>query len=423
MFKIWKTVTIALLGLTLSLSACNNGSSSSHSDGGGVSGETGQGGGENPESPDDGSGPIVSPQSAGYFMAQLESTKHDLKKKVRVFVAGMGGGAGLLFQEAAISKAKKVKEAFPQDQILLVFYNEAKVSSQTQKLVDWGLKHVEQHYKDLSDELIYQSIRDYKEVRSIDVFSHSTYDYALLSETGAIFDRPSLKELKALFSVDATVQFHGCNTGWGLAPALAKTWGVPVSGALTSTNFEQLHSNGNFYFNDAITKPEGAWAKENKLSFNTTVSCKSGGCLRMKPDNQPYYGLHGKLDSGLSFYKFFCGELSRHECNRRMAFTIPEFMDLAPSKEGKQKSKMISTAQNVLCPIHKSKDWRETCRKGLKAAETGGNKTFSMFQGISLHCGNNKCSKDTSSKSTAFVDEYLNYLNGIEYITTGHIKN
>ena len=412
MNTIRKCLFVAVLSVSIFLNACNNGSSSSSGSGTGETGQGNQPPGSVPESPE----APPNNTSSGYFIAQLESSPHDLKKSVRVYIAGSGGSAGTLFQEAAISKAKKVKEIYPRDQILLIFYNESKIQSQKQKLSDWGLKKIQLNEKPLTDEDIYQTIREYQQVRSMDFFTHSAYDFALLSEVGAIIHYPGLQELRPLFSRDATVQFHGCNAGWLLAPALAKSWNVPVSGALTSTNFEQLHSNGNFYFNDAVTKPEGPWAKENKHSFNASVNCKNGGCLRMRPDNQPYTGVHGKLDVGLPYYRFFCGNLTRQECNRRMALTLPEFMDLTSSKEGKQKSKMILAAQNVLCPIHKSKILREACREGLKRSEKSTDKTYTPFQGISLHCGLNGCGKDISQKSTAFVDEYLNYLDGIEMI-------
>ncbi|MFN7906286.1 MAG: hypothetical protein ACK5P5_13990 [Pseudobdellovibrionaceae bacterium] len=363
------------------------------------------------------------PVQSTYFIAQFEDQKHNLDKNVRFIVTGQGVKLGTLFQEAAVSKARRIKELYPKDQILFVFYNEATGKSQSQaayqmkKLKDWGLKNVEKSGAALTTQALLDLMKNYREIRSLDIYSHANYDYLVLSEQGHFYDSYDLLLLKNKFSADATVQLHGCNTGWNVAPALAKMWKVPVAGSLTSTNFEHLHSNGNFYFNDDLFKPTGAWATENNLSFDQKTRCQNGGCLRMRPDNRPYEGIHGKLKSGLPFYKYFCGGLLQSECDQRKAMALLEFIDLVPTKDLRLESRQIQSAQNFLCPIHKSKSLREDCRKALILAESSADHTYSPFAGIALHCNNEGCEENKHSKSTAFVDEYFSYLNGIHYKT------
>jgi hypothetical protein len=370
----------------------------------------------NPTAPPDSQASAVST----YFVAQFENQKHDLNKGARFFVAGYGAKLGTLFQEAAVSKAKRIKELYPKDQIFFVFYNEGTGKSQSQaayqmkKLKDWGLTNIQKSFDAMTTQSLLDLMKDYREIRSLDIYSHGNYDYLVLSEQGYFYDSYELLELKNKFSADATVHLHGCNTGWNVAPALSKMWKVPVAGSLTSTNFEQLHSNGNFYFNDDVFKPAGPWAKENTFSFNKRARCENGGCLRMRPDNRPYEGIHGKLKSGLSFYKYFCGGLIESECDQRKALALLEFIDLAPTKDLRIKSKQTQSAQNFLCPIHKSKNLREDCRKALIQAEFSTDHTYSPFVGIALHCDNEGCRENKYSKSTALVDEYFSYINGIE---------
>ena len=103
-----------------------------------------------------------------------------------------------------------------------------------------------------------------------------------------------IEKLKGHFSNDAYLFLHGCNTGFILAPFLSNLLNIPVAASLTSTDFQKLHSDGEFYLTAKGFSPNSDWAHRNKNSYNFETSCRYGKCLRLKPDNHPYIGYWGE---------------------------------------------------------------------------------------------------------------------------------
>jgi hypothetical protein len=205
-----------------------------------------------------------------------------------------------------------------------------------------------------------------------------------------------------------------------MAAWLANLWGIPVGGALTSTDLQHLHANGNFFAYNDDTKPAGPWADSNALSFSVPRKCSTGGCLRMKPDPHPYDGVHGSYAGGLGFYKFFCGSMSDDACAKRIALTLPSWLGLRVLKPGDSPASYKETLADFLCPIHATRPIRAECLAHLAEIEAGRALDYSPFFGTELDCDFKACYPTDAvySKGSTFAREYRAYLKGIVILKT-----
>ncbi len=360
---------------------------------------------------------VVAVAKIGFYVAKLGKSSIDPGAPTRILIAAEGGTVGTLFQEAAVSQGYLIRDRFPDDQIVFIFVNENREVGQEPMLRRWGLEVVDRVSEELSLPRLMAGLLPFGAIRSIDIYAHSWKDYAVLTSQNRFTGDRSLSVLAGHFTDDAYAIFHGCNAGWELAPKAAREWRIPVAGSLVGTNFEKLHSNGNFYFNDEATKPPGPWASENALSFSYRRSCRAGGCLRMKPDNRPYDGVHGRVFSGAPFYKFFCIGLESARCLQGMTMSVLSQLDLSPLNDERSKEKYRIAVENMLCPIDRGSTLREDCRRALRAALKSGDLKYSPFAGTLAICSWSECRTPWFfEESEAFVSEYFNYLNGLKLL-------
>lgn len=251
-------------------------------------------------------------------------------------------------------------------------------------------------------------IDGYQKIASIDLYSHSApltgvglepdlYKARLRVTPPGVpnaYQTPNLERLAdGNFIAGAYATINGCNSGFVLAPKLSELWKVPVQAALTSTDFQQLHEDGDYYFNNSGEYPSsGAWRSENDLFFSTPRSCSGGGCLRMKPVTATYHGSWGDLGGGLPFYKTFCNyNVSSDDCAKIMATMLRAFPSVKNLNAASSRADFESVLVDFLCPLKISSDVRDECEQALRDSLQTGNEVYGALGSRSVECDLKGC--------------------------------
>lgn len=384
---------------------------------------------------------MLSSAQASYIVASFNSDVLDTNKPTRVLLVGQGDDLKLLFQEVATAKAIKYKEQYPEDQILLIAVNEKDVGSEW-ALKKWGFTLHDIDRSTLDGKEFLKVAVPFKKIRSLDIFSHSSAQFGVHLEghgNRLNLNTKNLEDLSPNFMKDAYAYLHGCNTGFNLAPYLSNVWGIPVAGSMTSTNFQRLHSDGNFYLSEEGFAPNSAWATENSLSFNEPMNCRKGTCQRLKPDNTPYVGWWGAYrEGGLPFYKFFCVRNSAEDCKRVMAKSLLSHSLIVDLKKNSSLEEYKKGIVDFLCPISSEKDLRAECQAKLGEALVTQDKTYNPFSRPQIECDFKGCKAEitcdkiffkgvdkpgtcelknlATSPATTLVREYKAYLDAYKYL-------
>lgn len=349
-----------------------------------------------------------------YFVAVLGQNAIDWSRPTHVIATGHGQKSGTLFQIAAASRGKKYAETFPQHQIILIAVNELDGDQNLRKLEAWGYHVVQARGQMLGVRRLIDELKPLARMVSFDLYAHSN------QENGAALDQDYMSKFSyelnvwsRKFTPDAWASIHGCNSGWNLAPSLAKRWGVPVSGSYTGTHFQRLHTAGDFYPYDTQLAPPGPWAPTNPLSFTREQDCLMTGCVRMHPDPYRYWGEWGIAEHGLGFYRFACGPLAADVCERRMVGTFLGFLGKTNFGRASGEPEFRRMLAEYMCPINRDLPVRADCERGIEAALANGDDTYTPFPGKSSVCAGDECrAPEVGETSTAFMDAIKSYLRG-----------
>lgn len=349
---------------------------------------------------------LVSLSSNAFLITVFNGNQIDYKQKTRVLVSGAGDDLGSQFQFIAKAKAVKYRDQFPSDQIVLITKEETDLGDDTVILKNFGFNLITKSRATFDGSSFVDEISKFNAIASIDIFSHSTAQYGIHLDGKAhrlTLNTKGIEKLKGHFTKDAYVFLHGCNAGFNLAPYLSDKWEVPVAGAMTSTNFQRLHSDGNFYLADEGFAPNTEWATTNNLSFKNETTCKDGGCLRLKPDNHPYVGMWGEYnDGGLPFYKFFCVKNSPEDCKRTMAKSLLSFVSIVHLDSNSKFQDYKKAVIDFICPIS-AHELRRECEQNLDAALLTQDETYSPFSRPLVQCDYTKCDVEIKCQKILFV--------------------
>ncbi len=342
---------------------------------------------------------ILSNAQASYHVATYNTEDLNPSLPTRVMVAGNGDDLGLLFQEVAKAKAVKYAENFPKDQIVFVAIHEKEMGSEW-SLKRFGFKLIRNENEQLDGKELIKELSRYKKILSLDIFSHSSAQFGIHLDGKANrlnINTKGLEALKPNFVKDAYAYLHGCNSGFNLAPFLSNVWGIPVAGSMTSTNFQKLHSDGNFYLSEEGYAPNSEWAQTNTLSNDTVSECKTGTCQRLKPDNTPYVGFWGAYrGGGLPFYKFFCVKNNTEDCLRVMAKSMLSHTLIVNLKKESSLELYKKAVVDFLCPVSSKKDLRGECEAKLEEALVTNDMTYNPFSRPQVECDFKGCKADIS---------------------------
>ncbi|MDO9184037.1 MAG: hypothetical protein Q7U04_16610 [Bacteriovorax sp.] len=380
-------------------------------------------------------------ESNAFLVVTYNSEKINYDLPTRVLVTGGGDDLGTQFQQVARGKALKYNQLYPNEQIVLITANEPGIDD-VAALKNWGFNFQFENKTTFNGEAFLDVAVKFNKIASIDIFSHSSAQYGIHLDSKSHrlnTNTKNIEILKGHFTKDAYAFLHGCNAGYNLAPFISGAWGIPVSGAMTSSNFQKLHSDGNFYLTEEGFSPNSDWATTNDKSFNETMKCNSGICLRLKPDNNPYTGFWGEYgDGGLSFYKFFCVKNSPEDCSRAMAKSMLSFIGTSNLKASSSLVEYKKSVFDFLCPVSAKKDLRRECEENLDAALLTNDLTYNPFTGKQIECNFQSCTAEIKckkifltgiyrpgtchlinyfeGKSSTLVREYKAYLDGFKYL-------
>lgn len=383
----------------------------------------------------------LSSAHADYHVAVYKSSSIDVNKPTRLLLAGNGDDLGLLFQEVGKAKAMKYNELNSDEQIVFVAIKEKGLDSEA-SLVRYGFKVVRNERASLDGVEFVNMALAFKKILSLDIFSHSSAQFGIHldgRENRLNTKTKGLEKLKSNFTKDAFVYLHGCNSGFNLAPFMANTWGVPVAGSMTSTNFQKLHADGNFYLSEEGFAPNSDWSETNTLSYDTETNCSKGACQRLKPDNTPYVGFWGAYrEGGLPFYKFFCPKNSSETCLKALANSLLSHTLIVNLKRDSSLSDYKKAVVDFLCPVSSKKDLRGECAAKLEEALITQDYTYNPFSRPQVECDFNSCKVEIScdkvlftglpkpgtcelknksqGKATTLVREYKAYLDAYTYL-------
>ncbi len=338
---------------------------------------------------------LTSMNSYAYLIGAFQKTSIDYKEPTHILVAGVGEHLGTQFQESAAGRALKFKENNPDSQIVFITADEEGLSM-SEVLTKFGFQLIEKDKSNFDGKELVKTLERFSKIKSLDIFSHSSAQYGIhLDSKSNRFEEKTkgIEGLKDNFTSDAYVVLNGCNAGFTFAPNLSKMWDIPVAGALTSTNFQKLANNGDFYLNEPGNLPEGvANLKKNNQSFVEEKSCSKGGCLRMKPDNYSYVGFWGEYrEGGLPFYKFFCRDIAEEKCLKAMKNSLTNSVLKVNLKEDSTKEEIKTAVADFLCPINSKNDLHQECFKKLEESISATDKSYNPFTRKQVECDFNGC--------------------------------
>ena len=328
------------------------------------------------------------------LVATFDKTgKIDVTKTTHLLLVGDSDQLGELPLYAASTRARRYAQLHPNDQIVLFVTKDvssstvARTSATVVRQEPFGNAVALADLSRLTGPKLVAALDRFSRIASIDFFGHSSPFGALLESSGD--DRvlaPSLplnmSVLKDNFARDTNpyVTFNGCNGAAHVAPELSRLWQLPVSGALTGSNFQELMSDGRWYFNDEGFSPPGTTrSPKNEKSFGpgSTPSCGAGACVRMKPQDSPYRGVWASPDTGfqygLGYYKFFCDYADpQSTCAKGMAESLYSFPSIKPIDKSASDADMKDVLADFFCSGSKDPAWFDGCKTGLFAAQASG---------------------------------------------------
>jgi hypothetical protein len=389
---------------------------------------------------------ITSQAMATHIVASFGKPVTDFNARTHILVVGNGSDLGTLFQAASAAKARKYADMYPDEQVLLISVKEKDKDGNTNqsRLTSWGYSNIEERgFGSFDSKELLSEMKKFSKIASVDVFSHSVAYYGVILD--GTFNRmdPSdgYADLAGHFTSDAYAFLHGCNSGQLLAIVFSKQWGIPVAGSLTSTGFQKLFTNNQFYSDTEGLYPKtGSFNDVNRVSYSRNATCAEAACRRLMPDNVAYDGYWGRFDDGgLGFYKFYCETVSDETCFKTMAKAALSYVSVKNINASSSVEDFKTVLYDWLCPQDPTGVKRTNCSAALEKAIATGNDAYDPFEAKSLQCdfkgckarftcmkapiigllreGSCKVINDRpSSKTTTLVQEYKAYLKGFDLL-------
>lgn len=351
-----------------------------------------------------------------YTLASFDQS-FNWKRPTDLFIVGYGNEAGTLFINTAITRARKQLDTFGRErQILIIWAKEKEGAHDSRYVENLGL-NVLYSSNDLIDmDMTIAWADKLKTITSMHFVGHSNAwgGSVLQKNINLTQDAKKLSKLKRKFTDDAFIFLHGCNSGFKSAPELSAIFEVPVFGSLTSTDFQQLHNDESWYWNNKGQYPSGGWTRTNNLSFNTPKNCSGNACYRLKANNHPYGGTWGRYETGLPFHKAFCNfDLSKvsliarkkaiDTCYGGIWNALKTWPSVAVLNEYSSEQTFKKVMIDYLCPKMEGRSIDQTCEEVLDAADRKQSTSAKFFWGAQLNCSIHNCQWQTKKVPS---DEY-----------------
>ena len=351
---------------------------------------------------------LTSIHTNAYSIFTLKKYNWSQIKTVDIFIAGYGKEMGLQFLYGAITRAQVHDDTYGDDRAQIILWaREKNRKHDASVLKQRGFHIMKSTNTGLTNRVIksYLSNLNYS-IKSLHMISHNAAFQGAAIETGSIVN-PFPERLghgfnwgsvKRKFAKDAFIFLHGCNTGFIVAPEISKQLERPVFGSLTSTDFQEIFQDGQWYHNNKGfgQHPEGY--KREKVSgnlHNRNYGCWKGYCHRMMPNEHPYRGDFGQYNTGLNYYQAFCnyGEAGKEEsCKRGVAQGILT----TPTMEAKSWEDRVV---DFVCPRMANPEVFNNCLKVVK-----GESTKRVFRGNNIQCSRKRCAYELKSNKFSGKD-------------------
>lgn len=335
---------------------------------------------------------FFSASTHAYSVFTLKKVNWSRVKSVDVFIAGYGEEMGLQFLYGAITRAQVHDDTYPDSRAQVILWaDEDGKRKDRAVLQDRGMQIMEVNSWNLRERNIVKIIEGLPVMSSLHIISHNAAvkGVAIQSRT-RLGPKDSLwQEISGRFTSDAYVFLHGCNTGYLVAPGISKVIKRPVFGSLTSTDFQEVFNDGQWYHNNSGTGqyPSRVGKKKtNDVLFASNESCWKGYCHRMMPNEHTYRGYWGDYEVGLPYYKPFCNfdTSDKSRCMKGIA----QGVRTTPTIGAKSWQDRV---EDFLCPRMADASVHASC---VAALQNGGDRK-DFFRGKTLECSLKGCDFET----------------------------
>nr|WP_295901931.1 hypothetical protein [uncultured Bdellovibrio sp.] len=332
-------------------------------------------------------------ESSHAFLVATEPASLRAGVPTDVFVAGDGNEQGDLFLKSAALAAQVSKDRFPQRQRVVISAVTDSVYDEGALLTKAGFSLRKLDGEKLSKENLLALLgRLQAPISSLQFFAHSNPRVGMELKGSARLssDDPEFAEIKKFLAPNAIAVFHSCSSGWVMAPAAAKIWKRPTFGAFTSDDFQELMSDGKWYFHDAGLYPENLSRIGSTSSIvRENIKCGNRECLRLKPANVPYDGAVGRFGKGLGFYKVFSTNTDKVPAALiHYTLLVPSVTPLTAQSSRKD---ILAVVKDWMCPSDKSSKLRDACSQAIDSGAFQKNPTLSFYSGPAVACNNIDC--------------------------------
>ncbi len=330
---------------------------------------------------------LLSAPAQAYSVFTLKPVSWNKVKSVDIFIAGYGEELGLQFLYSAVTRAQKHDEVYSDERAqVIIWAKEWSERKDRNAITRRGFSILRTDRGILSNSDVVKELNSFSAISSLHFFSHNAaFGGAALQKSQRLGkDSINWEGLKAKFTADAYIFLHGCNTGFIVAPGISKKVQLPVMGSMTSTDFQEIYDNGNFYHNNSGwgQYPEGLSKKKTSSNlFAEEFPCWRGFCHRMMPNEHTYRGDFGYYKVGLPYYQAFCNfkDNKGAKCGAGVAHAIKGAAGLLGEN---WEDKVV----DYMCPRMADPKVFETCVASLK-----GQSEESVFRGKILKCSREKC--------------------------------
>lgn len=315
------------------------------------------------------------------------------------------------FFQSGIARAQRYKELWPLHQVVFLSSPEVKGKDDQRVFDEYGIAVIKLVKETFTASQLVHELGEFNKIASLDFYGHSSPWGFKLGKWDAAFDptaiSKSLINLKNKFTPNAYVTISGCSSGFLIAPELSRLLELPVAGSLTSSVFERIESDGQWYKENDWTAEN--YVENNSRSFAENLMCSTGACWRMKPSRFNYSSYWGVFkEGGLSFYKFFCNFDNNRDshCEKGMAKSILSFPSVHPLTLESTENEFKAVAYDWLCSTAHDKKYFKQCVQGVEEAILRGDYIFQTHPGNELICDFKSCKAQIICKGKRYGSGY-----------------
>jgi hypothetical protein len=341
----------------------------------------------------------------------------DTGKVTHIIVIGSGqkDDSDQFFQ-SGLSRARRYKENYPDHQVVFISSPDVLNTPDEAVFTKYKMVIAKTVMQGLNGDLLLDEMMPFTQIASWDFYGHSSPWGLKIGSTKANlapYDyEDKLIQLRSHFLPNAYVTLNACNTGFTVSPDLSQILRLPVSGSLTSSVFERIEHDGQWYKEEDESKTS---VDLNKFSYMKTVLCSEGLCFRMKPSRFSYNSVWGQFkEGGLPFYKFFCKFNNvDSKCERGMANSLLTFASVLPITIDSDVETFKAVAYDWICSTKTDRAYYKSCVQGIEDAISRMDLVFQVHPGNELICDFKSCNSQVICKN----DE-----NGTPKLGTCHLK-